>query len=463
MNTTYDILIVGGGPAGYAAAVAAARNNASVAVFENEHLGGTCLHVGCVPSKYLLDKAHELIKVRKLMATGIFRNTGEFSLAKIQEGKAQVISQLEKGVQHLLESWNITVIQGTGTLVSPHEVSCNGTVYQGKNILIASGSQPVAPPIKGIENALDNTGILSLRSLPKHLVVIGGGVIGLEMASAYAAFGSEITVLEMMEHILPGEDSQLVSLLVNSLKKQQGITVKTGVQVQKLEKSAKGFTLSCKKVEGPTFTVDADIVLSSAGRKANLKGLGIEKLGIALDQKGFIVVDENYMTNVEGVFAAGDVIGGWQLAHAAFAEAELAIGRMLHVEGPSELSEVPRCVYSIPALASVGLTEKQAVERGIEVKTGSYAYRGNSMALAEGEPEGMAKVIVDASSDTVIGVHICGVSAPELISSATLAVNSHLTAAQWSDTITAHPTISEVLHESVLNVTGKSLHAPKKG
>lgn len=457
----YDLIVVGGGPAGYAGAIAAGRMGKKVLLIEKDNLGGTCLNVGCIPTKYLLDKAGELEKIRHLTKQGIFRDAGSFNFAKIQAGKATVVQKLVSGVDSLLKNAKVTVISGLAVVRSTSQVECNGQIYTTRNLLLATGSSPALPPIPGaLEHTIGSTEALALESVPVSMAVIGGGVIGLEIASAFHSFGSQVIVLEMMDQIMPGEDIDSIREMVRLLT-AKGITIRTGVRVNEIRSSGSAKVVEFNDKE-QSFQVSVDQVLLAAGRKPNLAGIDARALGISLDGKGFIIVDEHMRTGSGNVYAAGDVAGGWQLAHSAYIEAEVAVQNMFGTTKAIDQSIMPRCIYTIPPYAAVGINKQQAEKTGQAVSVGKFHYAANGMALAEDASEGTARVVVDQSTGRVIGAQIIGVAAPELIATATMAIQAGVTVDQWQDVITAHPSLSEILREAALESQGKSIHSMVK-
>ena len=457
----YDLIVVGGGPAGYTGAISAGRMGKKVLLIERENLGGTCLNVGCIPTKYLLDKAGELEKIRHLTKQGIFRDAGSFNFTKIQAGKAAVVKKLVSGVDSLLKNAQVTVINGQAVVRSLNQVECNGQIHSTKNLLLATGSSPSMPPIPGAaEHTLGSTEALALESIPSNLAVIGGGVIGLEIASAFRSFGSQVIVLEMLDQIMPGEDSDSIREMVRSLT-AKGIVIRTGVRVNQIRPSG-----SAKVVEfsdkDQSFQVSVDQVLLAAGRKPNLEGIDAKALGIALDGKGFVIVDEHMKAGIGSVYAAGDVAGGWQLAHSAYIEAEVAVHNMFGAAKAIDQSIMPRCIYTIPPYAAVGINKQQAEKMDRAVSVGKFQYAANGMPLAEDATEGTARVVVEQATGRVIGAQIIGIAAPELIATATMAIQSGVTVDQWQDIITAHPSVSEILREAALESQGKSVHSMVK-
>ncbi len=451
----YDVLVIGGGPGGYSLGIAAARKGMRVALFEKEHLGGTCLNVGCIPTKYLVDKANAMEKVRALVRKDIFRDAGSFSFKQIQKGKSEVTGKLVNGVKFLLKKAGATVIEGEAVLKPDRVVACNGREYQGRYVVIATGSVPMMIPVPGHEYCIDSTGALNLPSLPRSMVVMGGGVIGLELACAFAAYGTEVTVVEMMPELMPREQKEAVRILVNDLKKQ-GIALKTGAKMLRIEKNG-GLLRAVYEMDGKEQFTDCEQVLMAAGRKTNLAGIDAGALGLRMDEKKCVVVDERQRTNLPGVYAIGDVVGGYQLAHAAYAEGEAALADMLGEDRPYGTVPVPVCTYTIPCFAAVGLTTESAKVAGYEPVLGSFDYGANGMALAEGA-SGAVFVVADRETTRTLGVTIVGENSSEMIAMAASAVADGLTAEQWEKMIVAHPSLCEMVREAALDAFGRSVH-----
>ena len=451
----YDVLVIGGGPGGYSLGIAAARKGMRVALFEKEHLGGTCLNVGCIPTKYLVDKANAMEKVRALVRKDIFRDAGSFSFKQIQKGKSEVTGKLVNGVKFLLKKAGATVIEGEAVLKPDRVVACNGREYQGRYVVIATGSVPMMIPVPGHEYCIDSTGALNLPSLPRSMVVMGGGVIGLELACAFAAYGTEVTVVEMMPELMPREQKEAVRILVNDLKKQ-GIALKTGAKMLRIEKNG-GLLRAVYEMDGKEQFTDCEQVLMAAGRKTNLAGIDAGALGLRMDEKKCVVVDDHQRTNLPGVYAIGDVVGGYQLAHAAYAEGEAALADMLGEDRPYGTVPVPVCTYTIPCFAAVGLTTESAKAAGYEPVLGSFDYGANGMALAEGA-SGAVFVVADRETTRTLGVTIVGENSSEMIAMAASAVADGLTAEQWEKMIVAHPSLCEMVREAALDAFGRSVH-----
>lgn len=450
----FDVLVIGGGPGGYSMAIAAAKKGLKVALFEKQYLGGTCLNVGCIPTKYLVDKANAMEKVRELVEKDIFRDAGTFSFRKIQEGKNEVTGKLVNGVKYLLKKSGVTVVTGEATLKAGKVVACGGTEYEGKNVVIATGSVPMMIPIAGHELCIDSTGALNLTRLPKSMVVMGGGVIGLELACAFAAYGTEVTVVEMMPKLLPREEPEAVRLVERAMSKR-GIRILTNTRMLRVEKTGTGLR-AVYSVAGQEEATDCDHVLMAAGRKSNLCGIDAEALGLAIDQKKCIVVDEHQQTNLPGVYAIGDVAGGLQLAHAAYAEGETALAHILG-EHRQKAKCTPACIYSNPCFASVGLTTEAAKAAGFEPVRGTFGYEANGMALAEGA-SGMVFVVMDKATTKTLGVTIVGENASEMIAFGAAAVENETTLEQWERMIVAHPSLCEMIREAAMDAFGVSVH-----
>jgi len=455
MSEHYDLIVIGGGPGGYSSAIAASKSGLRTALFEKSKVGGTCLNVGCIPTKFLLDKAAKLEEIRNLTELGIFREAGLFSFRKIQERKAEAVEKLSKGVASLLRKHRVTLIQGEAHLEPGRKVRCEGKTYTADHVIIATGSKPMNLSIPGAEWAITSEEALNMDKVPERLVVIGGGVIGLELASAFTAFGSEVVVIEMMPELLASELPQAAKTLTDRLRKR-GIVLETGSTVRKLEKSGGRIFVIYEK-DGRRETAVADQVLMAVGRRANLNGIDAVKLGLALTARGEIAVDAQMRTNLEGVYAIGDVTGGYQLAHAAYAEGYAALTAILGGKDAIPLEPMPRCIYTLPGFAAVGMTAKQAEDAGFEPAVGSFPFESQGMAAAVGA-SGMVYVVMDKATKKTLGVHIVGNEAHELIALGTLAVKKELTLREWETLIVAHPSLAETVKEAALETFGRSSH-----
>lgn len=454
----YDILIVGGGPGGYSSAIYAVKEGLSVLLFEGGTIGGTCLNVGCIPTKFLLDKGTAFEKTRKLAEQKILKDAGLFSFSKIQSEKNKIVQKLVAGVEYLLKTNKIDIVRGFAQVKDPGRVICGDKEYLGKNIILATGSEPIIPPIPGAEYAIDSTAALALPNVPRQLAVIGGGVIGMELASAFRSFGAEVTVLEALPELFPAEGRNSVNYLQKELQKR-GIKILCNTKVKRIEKNNENCLVFYEG--GESGIIKADTVLMSTGRKPNLKGIDTESLGLALTEKNEISVDDYMRTNIQGIYAVGDAAGGYQLAHAAYAEGEIAVDHILGKAKCSSPKAFPRCVYTIPPFAAVGWCEKKAREKGVKTAVGNFLYSGNGMALAE-NADGIVTVVIDQDTEQTIGIEIVGTDAPEMLAAATIAVGQKFTIEQWRQMIVAHPSLSEMLREAALDSIGKSIHGPVK-
>lgn len=450
----FDVLVMGGGPGGYSLAVAAAKKGLSVALFEKETLGGTCLNVGCIPTKYLVDKALTMEKMKNLSKRGIFEAVPALNFEKVQKGKELVVKKLTGGVGFLLKGAGVEVIQGEAVLKPERTVECGGETYQGKNVVIATGSETMIIPIPGHEYCITSTDVLNMTEVPSSMVVMGGGVIGLELACAFQAFGCKVSVVEMLPELIPQGERAAVELLVKLIKKN-GVKIHTGARMLRVEKTDEGLKAVFEK-EGEEQSIDCQEVLMAVGRKACLAGIDAQALGLELDAKKNIKVSKTQETNLPGVYAIGDAAGGLQLAHAAYAEGERALDAILSEEGPSE-EPIPSCVYTLPCYAAVGLSSEAAKAAGYETLLGTFDYNNNGMALAEGA-SGSVFVVADAKTRKTLGISIVGENASEMIGLASLAVARGLNQEEWESMIVAHPSLNEMIKEAALDCFGEAVH-----
>ncbi len=460
----YDVAVIGGGPGGYTAAIRAAQLGGSVIIFEKENLGGTCLNVGCIPAKCLLEKAVLVDKIRKNTLNGILKDAGLFSWRKIQRHKDEVVHKLRSGVKSILKSYKIEVVQGKASVESPGIVKLENTgqKFAVKNIIIATGSKSYLPPIKGAEgkNIIDSTGALSLKKVPKSMAIIGGGVVGLEFASIYSTFGTNVTIIEMLPEIIYNEDREAAANLRKEIQKK-GIKVVTGAKVEEIS-DAGDINLVKYSKENKSYHSEAEYVLVAAGRVPDKEGIDVERLGIELDTKGNIKVNSRLETNIKTIYAVGDVIGGFQLAHSAYAEAEVAAENCMGGNVEVNLNLMPRCIYTLPQYAAVGLTEEQAKEKKIPYNKGVFPYSANGKALASDDTEGFIKVLSHKDSGKLIGVHIVGSYATELISSALISMSFNAGVKDFYNMIFPHPTLSEIVKEAVLSTEKRAIHLPNR-
>ncbi len=459
----FDVVIIGGGPAGYAAALHGGLAGLRIAVVEKDKVGGTCLHRGCIPAKELLETAAVYRTVVGAKEFGIVADPPGVDLAQSQARKQKVVDQLWKGLQGLMKKRKVVTFAGTGRLGPDHLVTVDdGTELRGKWVIIASGSVPRTIPGFEVDGRLVVTSdeVLDLEHLPASAVVIGGGAIGCEFASMLSDLGSQVTILEGLPKILPGCDKDVAEVVVRSFR-QRGIDIRTGVTVTGHRPAADGRTTTVQFGQGEEIGVETVVV--SVGRRPLTEDLGLEGTGVRVDSRGFIEVDDHLRTGEPGVFACGDVVATPQLAHVGFAEGMRAIDQVLGEEiVPVDYSKVPWCIYCHPEVAFAGLSEEAAREAGYEVVTKKDPYGGNGRALIVGEPEGLVKVICEKTHDgragRILGVHMVGPWVTEQLGQAYLSVNWEATPDEVAPFVQPHPTLSETFGETILALTGRGLH-----
>ena len=463
-DTSYDLIVVGGGPGGYVAAIRAAQLGMKTAVIEREHLGGICLNWGCIPTKALLRTSEIRHILNELDAFGLSAKDISFDIAKVVKRSRNVAKQLSAGVEHLLRKNKVTVHKGHGRLggkgkVTVEDKSGKSEELSADHIILATGAR--ARTLPGIEP--DGKLVWTYReamvpeSMPASLLVIGSGAIGMEFASFYRDMGAEVTVAEVVDRILPAEDEEISAFARKAFEKQ-GIQIRTGAEVRKVK--ANGDSVSAEIVTGDKAEqITVDRVILAVGITANVEDIGIENTKIKLD-RGHIDVDEWLRTGEDGVYAIGDVVGPPWLAHKASHEGVLCVERIAGIKGvhPLDVTRIPGCTYCRPQIASVGLTEAAAKEAGHEVKVGRFPYIGNGKAIALGEPEGMVKTVFDAETGEFLGAHMVGAEVTELIQGYVIARNLETTEAELMHTVFPHPTLSEMMHESVLDAYGRAIH-----
>ena len=460
MAEQFDVVVLGGGPGGYAAALYGGAAGLRVALVEEQRVGGTCLHQGCIPAKELLQTAEVLRTVRGAKEFGVDAGEPVLDLHASQVRKQQVIDRLTKGVESLLKGREVTVLSGTGTIVDAvaHRVRVDdGTEVEGGALIIATGSYPKSLPGLDFDGTrvLSSEHVLALEEVPPRVAIIGAGAIGCEFASMLTDVGSEVTLLEALPQILPGIDADASEALVRAFRKR-GIAAHAGVRVTSIE-GTRELTIGFDGTDG-TNNVTVDKVIVSVGRGPRTEGIGIEGSGVELDERGYIRVDEQMRTAVPGVYAVGDVVPTPQLAHVAFAEAIVAIKSILgEPVTPIAYDKVPWGIYCHPEVGYAGLTEQQARDKGYDVVTSSHRFVGNGRALIIGEPDGIVKIVAERNGP-VLGVHIVGPWATELMVEGYLAVNWEATPEEIGALIHPHPTLSELFGESALAMTGRSLH-----
>lgn len=454
------IVIIGGGPAGYVGAIRAAQLGARVTLIEKDALGGTCLNVGCIPTKALLSSAAVMQYIKSAGQFGIKAEGIGFNWSDIQKRKERVVKKTTAGVGMLLKSRQVEVIKGRARLSGKGQIMVESEGRQQEitydKLLIATGSQPVIPSIPGIDlpGIIDSTGALALEAVPESILIIGGGVIGCEMADVYSTFGSKVTMVEMMSQIIPGEDAEAAKVLHQALSKR-GVDLYLEAKAEEIKQAGQGLAVLLKLKDGQKLEVAVPNVLVSVGRKAAINEIGLEAAGVGIE-RDFIKVDARMETNVAGIYAAGDCTGGWLLAHVASREAEIAVENMLGQDVVMEYHAVPRCVYTHPEIATVGILERP--ENKEDVLVGKFPFSASGKASCLGQPEGFVKVIADKLSHEIIGGVITGPQATELIAELSLAVSATLKLEDLISAIHAHPTLHEALQEAALNALGRAIH-----
>lgn len=457
-----SVLVVGGGPGGYVAAIRAAQLGAKVFLIEKDKLGGTCLNRGCMPTKAMLHTSEIYEAASNNADLGILCSDIKIDWPKVQGFRAAVVDKLTAGVQMLCKANKIKLVTGEAKFIGPKAVSVGADTYSADKVIIATGSHPIIPDIPGMKECkavIDSTSCLELDHIPESLLVIGGGVIGLELGSVYHRFGTKVTIIEKMPKLLPGTDIELAELLKSKLERQ-GLNIYTDSTVEKIESSVKGAQITVKCPNGYKV-FEAENVLLAVGRAPVTKGLGFENTGIIIEN-GFISTNEKMETCVPGVYAIGDCTGKIMLAHAAMAMGEVSAENALGGNRIFNPAESPYCAYVGPELAGVGFTEEKANEAGIAYKVGRFPTSGNGRSLVLGETDGMVKVLAGERFGEIIGVHILAPCATELIQEAALAIKLEATLEEFTQTIYCHPTVSEAIRECALNADGKAIHIPNK-
>lgn len=472
MAQDYDIVILGGGPGGYVAAIRAAQLGFKTAIVEKDKLGGTCLHKGCIPTKALLRSAEVYRTAKSSEEFGVLANEVSLNLSKVQERKDKIVSQLHNGVQHLMKKGKIDIYKGIGRILGPSIFSPlpgtisvemnNGTENEmlvPKNIIVATGSRPKALP--GLEAdghfVMTSDEALEMAELPKSILIIGGGVIGVEWASMLSDFDVDVTILEFADRLIPTEDKE-ISKEMQRLLKKRGVKIVTSAKVQPdTLRKGEGITISAE-MKGEIKEYSAEKLLISVGRQANIEGIGLENTDIQMD-KGFIKTNDYFQTNESHIYAIGDCIGGIQLAHVASHEGISAVEHIANQQPhPMNYTHIPSCIYSYPEVAKVGLTEEEAIKQGYQIKTGKFSFRAIGKALVFGETDGFVKMIVDESTNDLLGVHMIGPHVTELISEAGLARVLDATPWEIAQTIHPHPSLSEAVGEAAMLIEGKAIH-----
>ena len=464
MAESFDVIIIGSGPGGYVCAIRCGQLGLKTAIVERENLGGVCLNWGCIPTKALLRSSEIWHLLHRLDEFGFAAGDLKFDLGKIVERSRKVASQLSNGVKGLMKKNKVTVIDGEARLKGKNAVTVvkNGqaTDYAAKNLVLATGAR--AREFPGLE--ADGNLIWTYRhamlpkAFPRSLLVVGSGAIGIEFASFYRTLGAEVTVVEVLDRILPVEDEEISAFAAKAFQKQ-GMILKTATTVEKLEKNANSVTAALKSKDGKTENLTAERVILAVGIVGNVENIGLEQSGIKIE-KTHVVVNQWCETGVPGIFAIGDLVGPPWLAHKAMHEGVIVAERIAGVEGvhPLDTSKIPSCTYCWPQVASIGLTETKAKEAGYKIKAGKFPYIGNGKAIALGEVEGFVKTVFDAETGELLGAHMIGAEVTELIQGFAIARTLEATEAELETVVFPHPTLSEMMHESVLAADGRPLH-----
>ncbi|WP_442509730.1 dihydrolipoyl dehydrogenase [Novipirellula sp. SH528] len=456
----HELVVLGGGPAGYVAAIRAAQLGIDVAcIDENAQFGGTCVRVGCIPSKALLESSHLYEDAKhKFSDHGIKVGGLEFDLDAMMARKKKIVDTLTGGIDMLFKKKGVTPYRGRGKFTDHETIQVDGdepVLVQADQVLICAGSRPAR--LSFIEEDGDRIGnsttALSFPDVPKRLIVIGGGYIGLEMSAVWNRLGSEVIVLEALDRIMPGIDGEIAQLAHRTFKKQ-GLDIRTSTFVDSAKRDGDECVVQIKDGEA----LRADRVLLSTGRTPATDNIGLESIGLETDKRGFISVNEEFQTSLEGVYAIGDCIGGAMLAHKAMEEAIVCVERMVGIKSHINYDVIPAIVYTHPEIAMVGQTEEQLKESGIEYKKGVCPFGANGRARTLGEPEGRVKILADAATDRVLGVHIIGARAGDMIAEAATAMEFGASSEDIARTCHAHPTMSEIVHEAALAVAGRAIH-----
>jgi len=457
-----DVAIIGGGPGGYVAAIKAAHLGLKAVLIEKDKLGGVCLNRGCIPTKALVSTAELLNQLQRVEEFGVQVKDYSFDFPAIMKRKEMIAQRLSSGVGQLMKANQIRVIQGEGNILEPGVVEViniegKKELIKTENIIIATGSSVMKIPIPGLENegVIDSDGALSLSELPTRMIIIGGGVIGIEFAGIFKAMGVEVTVVEMLPRILLPIDEEISNRLTFILKRQ-GIKIITNSKVEGIEKTNQNLEVLISNLEGKQ-RLETEKVLLAAGRVPDFGNINVQKLGIELEGRA-IKVDQKMRTNIPGIYAVGDVVGKIMLAHVAFREGIVAVENISGKEVLMDYKVVPNCVFSLPEVASVGLTEEEARKKYDQIKVSKFPYIANGKALGMGETEGMVKIIADSDTSELLGLHILGAHASDLIAEGTLALSMEATAEEIVNTIHAHPTLAETIAEAAEGIIGRPIH-----
>lgn len=469
MDHSLDLLVIGAGPGGYVAAIRAAQLGLRTAVVERDALGGVCLNRGCIPTKAMLRSAELFTTMQHAADYGVLADNVRLDYEAVVKRREKVVKQLTGGVGSLLKSNDVQVISGSARMNGGTGVTITASDGQeqqlsARNVLLATGSVPARPPIPGADGdrVIDSDGALLLDHVPASMLVIGGGAVGSEWANIFHSFGAQVTLVEMLPTLLPVEDADMGGMLARSFKRR-GITVHTGAKLIEISDADDGQKIGMLELsDGQRAEVRAEYVMIGIGRRPNTAGLGLELAGVAVDRRGFVEVDDRLRTNVANVLAIGDLSGKQLLAHLASHQGVVAVENLAGHDKAMDYRVVPSCTFTHPEVATVGLSETAAREAGYDVKVGTFPFQASGRAMTYGETEGMVKIVSEAKYGELLGVHIIGANASDMIHEAALGIRLEATLDDLADTIHAHPTLAESIHEATLAACGGALHLPPR-
>jgi len=461
MSDEFDIAIIGAGPGGYVAAIRAAQLGAKVALVERERVGGVCLNWGCIPTKAMVSSIEMLLDIERAEEYGVLVSEPAFDFERMMERAGKVVERLVSGVETLLEAHKVEVINGVGELISSNRIRASGETYRelkANAVIIATGSVATKPPVPGLDlpGVVTSREIFALKEAPEELVIVGGGVIGIEFAGIFNALGSKVTIIEMLPSILHTVDEELARRFHQELRRQ-GVQIHTGSPLKEIRQGQDGLEVVYDRKDGEGV-VSAELVLMSTGRIPYTEGLNLESVGVKLDGSA-IEVDEHMATNVPGIYAIGDVVGGYMLAHVASREGEVAVEHALGKASAIDYRALPNCVFAMPEIAGVGLLEQEAKEQGIAYSKSRFPFTASGRALAMGDTTGLVKMICEQETKKVLGLHIMGPHASDLIAEGALAIQLGATAEDIARTIHAHPTLPEAVMEAAMGQGEGPIHA----
>ena len=451
----YEVAVIGGGPGGYIAAIRAAQLGKKTVLVEKRDVGGTCLNRGCIPTKALLHSAETYAELSGIKKMGISLGDYSFDYKKMAKRKDKVVKQLRRGVEALIAGHGAELVRGEAVLTGASTFSVGEECFEAEQIILASGSFPASIPIPGADKAgvINSDGVLSMETCPESVVIVGGGVIGVEFATLFADLGKKVTIVEMMPSILFGNDTEICETAADLLT-NHGVQIHTGAKVLEIRD---GLTCVFEK-DGQMLSAEGDVVVIAAGRKPDTAALGLSAAGVAVDTRGFVQVDDEMRTNVPNIFAIGDITGKQQLAHVATAQGVVAAHNAAGEHRAMDYSAVPGCIYTTPEIACVGLSEEKAIEVGYKIKVGRFDVSGNGRSLAIGSQEGFVKLVTDEETGRILGCHIISAYATEMISEMAMAIRYGLTVDQVGETIHPHPTVSEIIMEAAHDTEGLCCH-----